>query len=46
MFKNEKMSAWYESPSAVVVQIATEGVLCESGTEKLGEIFGEWESEN
>ena len=40
MFKNEM--AMYESPSLVELQVAAEGVLCQSGTEKLGENEGFW----
>ena len=43
MFKNEMMSASYESPAMVELYVAVEGVLCESsGTEGLDEVEGSW----
>ena len=43
MFKNEKMSASYESPSLVELNVAVEGILCaSSGTEGLEETEGSW----
>ena len=43
MFKNELMSVSYESPSLVMLQVESEGILCESsGTETLDEVLGSW----
>ena len=47
MFSNEKMQTPYESPSMTEIQLACEGVLCQSGadglgTESLEELLGEW----
>lgn len=42
MFKEEKMSASYESPSVIELQVSNEGVLCQSGTEGLTESEGDW----
>ena len=43
MFKNELISVSYESPSLVMLQVESEGILCESsGTETLDEVLGSW----
>ena len=43
MFKSEMMSASYESPSLIELNVDVEGILCESsGTESLDEIPGVW----
>ena len=36
----------YESPSAEILDIQSEGLLCISGTESLGENEGYWNSES
>lgn len=44
MIRTDKMSTLYESPSMTEIQLACEGVLCQSGggTESLDEIDGVW----
>lgn len=44
IFKNEMMKATsYVSPSLVELNVAVEGILCESTvTEGLDEVIGEW----
>lgn len=47
MIRTDKMSTLYESPSMTEIQLACEGVLCQSGadgvgTESLDELIGEW----
>lgn len=37
-----KDAAVYESPSAVVIEITTEGVLCQSALENVTPEEGEW----
>ena len=41
-FIDSLIGAVYESPEIDVLEISPEGVLCDSGTERLDEIDGAW----